>query len=241
MAFLVSFQQLRDWRLCPQLYAFRYVQKIPEFLTHQQKEKGQNLHRLIERDLKGLNSIVPKNLSIYWENYQKFVQELRSNPCICSFFSEFSFLFFIENVNQRWGITGRIDLLIIYKDRIEVIDWKIGAPSEFPHDIWQMEWYAWCIHQIQASLSLNNSNNLPIQARCNYLSNGENIIKLFESEDLKRLDEEFRNHIAQMDIKEYALIPTPYSWKLGNWCNYCSYQQVCPEGKHCHERVNFTK
>lgn len=238
MISLISFQQLRDWRLCPQLYAFRHIQKIPEFLNLHEIERGQNLHRLIERDLKGLRSEIPKNLDIQWKNYQQIIQEIKQKNCIKKLISEIPFLFFIEIANKRWGITGRIDLLIIYSNQVEIIDWKSGMPSESPIDKWQMDWYAWCVEQLKPSLELKA--DLPVQTRCSYLMNGENIIKLFEPQDLKGLHEEFCNHIALMDSKEYAFIPTPYSWPRENWCHYCTYQQVCPEGKHNHERSNFT-
>ncbi|PIQ26771.1 hypothetical protein COW36_00540 [bacterium (Candidatus Blackallbacteria) CG17_big_fil_post_rev_8_21_14_2_50_48_46] len=233
---LISFHQLRDWRCCSQLYAYRYLFKIPDFQGSQEKERGKKLHELIEQDLNGFKISIPDVFAQVWQNYQNYIAPLKKN---FQLHAEWDYFFSVQCSAQTWGITGRIDLWAALENTLLIVDWKSGKGPLSETDLWQMQWYAWSLDQMRLSLGLNKEQ--PIQTEWLYLETGQKESRIFSREELNRLQLEFCNHIAQTDPKEYDFIPNPHPWQQGNWCQRCTYQKLCPEGKyHDHERADFT-
>jgi hypothetical protein len=232
---LVSFHQLRDWLCCPQLYAYKHIHHIPDYSFAVERQKGELLHHWIELDGKGKKVEIPQEYESIWKNYQKAMAPWR----LLKTQFEWAYLFSIELENQNWGLTGRIDLLVYLTDKLVIIDWKTGKGPASITDIWQMDWYAWSIDKMRESLGI--SSEIKIETRWFYLADGTSQEQLYERPRLDSLEQEFRNHIAQLNSKEYAFIPNPHSWQQENWCQRCTYQEICPEGiRYRHERADFT-
>lgn len=151
------------YETCPQLWYYRYIQKIPMF-KGPALFFGSNVHSLIEADLKGVKSNVSLKSFSYdkrdpEESFEKAkllrdrgMETLHSDPDLM-----FPGLNAITNDDIEWrfminkpGFRGFIDLKYRNQDGDGfIIDWKTTSVEYTQHDIAsapQLTAYAWAYH-----------------------------------------------------------------------------------------------
>lgn len=232
----VSFSQFNSYKMCPQLYRFRYLLKLPNPMSHA-ANFGSSLHNTLNifyqsvkngkimslEDLHdlylrcwiptGYTSIAHHNARKKkgWEILDDYYQQ--NQPFITPAFLERGFTVKVNNVD----IIGRIDRIDQLEDgTYEIIDYKTGT--------------------FKKNAKLDKDLQLSIYALAARDIFGLNVSKLslyFLGDNLKvsteRTDEQLDQCIQKVeelinDIHQADFAPTP-----GFPCSYCEYSLICDD------------
>jgi hypothetical protein len=128
-------------------------------------------------------------------------------------------------------VEGKIDLYYLVGDRIEIIDWKIGAPGADGDDSLQLSAYG---------LWANNQYGIPankIEVFKAFLGTDELVrysISDYEIEasQARILQDAERMALAEKYIERSGSVALT-AWPQPKVCKMCPFLQVCREGKEC--------
>lgn len=236
-----------DFKLCPQLFKFRAVDRLPEPVTPQQA-RGTTAHLALQR----LYDLAPQQRTpeALFDLFRSAWSELRATD-------EFAELFPAVDVERDWGVES-LSLLANYfgiedpkevspldreldmmeeldgmtirgiLDRIDeladgtlvITDYKSGkAPPE------QYSLPAFFALKIYALLVRRRTGRTPVAVRLLYL-NGPVLYSL--PVDDQQLDAMERQLRALWQAIERALDREHFPPRTSRLCDYCSFQELCP-------------
>lgn len=166
-----------------------------------------------------------------WENYTSALREIPGQP---------------ERVLSEWEccvplpadwqlpyvLTGRLDRLVIEKDRAWVLDWKTGQARDPDAIHLQLRFYAWLVYLAREALCPAMTE---VRATAHYLDTGHREERVLTLEQAEAEGDFFRQLLTAYHEQQQAEvqgIPNPRSTSEGPWCTMCEYQRLCPEGKY---------
>ncbi|MFN8674293.1 MAG: PD-(D/E)XK nuclease family protein [Candidatus Sericytochromatia bacterium] len=221
----ISSTQFLEYKICPLSYYYKYVKgfnKIP-FDTKEDTQIGKDIHKIIELFAKGnkipenyinQNKLIKDAFDYYVEKYHVENENIKNE-------FEFNLPIFIEN--KKIFLVGRIDQLIIEKDKATIIDWKTGEKFTKASNIknfLQLNFYAYVIHKF-----FNISN---IELKLVYLSAKKEFSKNIELEKLLVIEEEIKDMIKNTYTEKVNYIPNPINIdKDIPFCKICNFLEFC--------------
>lgn len=239
----ISFSQLSDFDLCPLLYKYKQILKIPTF-GKSAMSYGNSIHHTLENFMKlylenqKINSeTLPSEadlLRIYEESFidewydsekDKIEKKEQGKEQLLRLHNDWKkelpkpFLLEQDFTLKIGGIVikGRIDRIDHCEDGVEIIDYKTGKPKE------KLEWKdkrQLIIYQ----LALEQSFDPPLKVKklsYLYIENNSKVSFVAREKDIEKLENQIISAIEGIQSSDFAAKPNFA-------CRYCEYRDICP-------------
>ncbi len=239
----ISFSQLSDFDLCPLLYKYRQILKIPTF-GKWHMSFGNSIHGTLEHFLKqyldnqknGNGELPSKNdlMKLYEESWvdewydsekDKVEKKEEGKVKLLEMYDEWAVnaptpYLLEQDFTLKIGgvvIKGRIDRIDHFEDGVEIIDYKTGKAKE------KLEWKdkrQLLIYQ----LALEQSFNPPLKVKkLSYLYIDTNSKVSFEAKEKEKekLEKQIFDAIDGIQSSDFGAKPSFA-------CRYCDFKDICP-------------
>lgn len=201
-----SYSRWQCWQNCPRQAKYKFIDKIPAPKSPEM-ELGIRVHKECADYLQGNLTEPPESIKAF--GVEMFDALKAFNPKVES---QYAFNYAWEPTDwfayDAW-VRVIFDVEVDYDDEHAlIIDHKTGKVREDSSE--QMSLFALAKFRLNRKLK-------EVETRLWYLSTGDEVVEVFTSNDVQRLDKLWRNRVIPM-LNDTKFPPTPSH--LCNWCPY---------------------
>ncbi|MEK7433331.1 MAG: PD-(D/E)XK nuclease family protein [Cyanobacteriota bacterium] len=223
----ISSTQFLEYQICPLYYYYKYIKNFNKisFDTKDEAKKGEEIHKIIDFYSKGINlpeeyinsdPHIKKVFDFYVEKHHKTGENVKNE-------FEFNLPFFINE--EKYFLVGRIDRIILEKDKATIIDWKTGEKFSKASNIknfLQLDFYAYVVSEYFGIKD--------IELKIAYLSAEKDFSRKINSEKLKNIQKSIQDMILNTKIERKHYTPAPIDIdKDIPFCKICNFSDFCTD------------
>lgn len=230
---LISYSMLQAFWLCPRLYHYRYLERLPGIPSDSiDSRAGSRIHEQLHLDTLGIRTALATDpaQAMLWQNYQTAIAPYSGWQSR----SEWQAHLPLVVGEQSVWLLGQIDRLYFNNDQLVILDWKTGQAGQSALAHLQMQFYAWLLWQHK---HLFAESITALETQLQYLnrdltSEKQVISQSYDAAKIAVLDSQFREIIQDFIDTAHPEVPAPRSVQGELWCKMCEYNRLCPEGKN---------